>query len=83
MYTADNICKIIEFLIDNIFVQLKGCLFSQVIRISVGRNCAPLLVDLSLFHTRTNFRQHDQNAGTGDLQSYLIYVNLCNRYIDD
>ena len=26
MYTADNICKKIEFLIDNIFVQFGGCL---------------------------------------------------------
>ena len=24
MYTADNICKMIEFLIDNIFVQSEG-----------------------------------------------------------
>ena len=29
MYTADNICKMIEFLIDNIFVQLGGCFFSS------------------------------------------------------
>ena len=27
MYTADNICKIIEFLIDNFFVQFGGHLF--------------------------------------------------------
>ena len=27
MYTADNICKMIEFLINNIFVQFGGCLF--------------------------------------------------------
>ena len=31
MYTADNICKMIEFLIYNIFVQFGGCLFCQVI----------------------------------------------------
>ena len=33
MYTADNICKMIEFLIDNIFVQFGGPLFRQVIGI--------------------------------------------------
>ena len=27
MYTADKICKMIEFLIDNIFVQFEGRLF--------------------------------------------------------
>ena len=43
MYTADNICKMIEFLIDNIFVQFGGRLFHQVIGIPMGINCAPLL----------------------------------------
>ena len=49
MYTADNICKMIEFLIDNIFLQLGGRLFRQVIGIPLGTNCAPLLADLDLF----------------------------------
>ena len=31
MYTADNICQMIKFLIDNIFAQFGGCLFRQVI----------------------------------------------------
>ena len=39
MYTADNICKMIEFLIDNIFVQFGGHLFFQVIGILMGTNC--------------------------------------------
>ena len=30
MYTADNICKIIEILIDNIFVQFGGFLFRHM-----------------------------------------------------
>ena len=36
MYTADNICKMIECLIDNILVQFGGRLFCQVIRNSSG-----------------------------------------------
>ena len=48
MYTADNICKMIEFLIDNIFEQFGGCLFRQVTGIPMGANCAPLLADLFL-----------------------------------
>ena len=55
MYTADNICKMIEFLIDNIFVHFGGCLFCQVIGIPMGTNCAPLLADLFLTHMKTNF----------------------------
>ena len=55
MYTADNICKMIEFLIGNMFVQFGGRLFRLVIGIPVGTNFAPLLADLSFSHMRTNF----------------------------
>ena len=48
MYTADNICKMIESLIVNIFVQFGGCLFRQVTGIPLETNCAPLLADLFL-----------------------------------
>ena len=55
MYTADNICKMIKFLIDNIFVQLGGRLFRQVIGIPMGTNCAPLLADLFLYSYENKF----------------------------
>ena len=48
MYTADNICKMIEFLIDNIFVQFGGRVFRWEIEIPMGTNCAPLLANLFL-----------------------------------
>ena len=38
MYAADNISKMVEFLINNIFLQFGGCLFHQVIGISMGTN---------------------------------------------
>ena len=40
MYTAGNICKMIEFLIDNIFVQFGGRHFCQVLGIPMGTNRA-------------------------------------------
>ena len=49
MYTADNICKMIEVLIDNIFVQFGGCLFCQIIGIPMRTYCAPLLAELFLY----------------------------------
>ena len=49
MYTADDNCKMIEFLIDNIFVQFGGFLFCQIIGILKGTSCDPLLADLSLY----------------------------------
>ena len=49
MYTADDIYKMIEILIDIIFVQFGGYLFRQVIGIPVETNYVPLLADLFLY----------------------------------
>ena len=80
MYTADNICKIIEFLIDNIFVQFVGCLFRQVIGIPVGTNCAPLLADHFLYSYENEFLNNMIRSGHRRLARSF---NLCYRYIDD
>ena len=55
MYTADNICRMIEVLIDNIFVQLGGCLFRQVIEIPMERTVLHYLLTFSFTHMRMNF----------------------------
>ena len=39
-YTANGICKMIEFLVDNIYVRFGGQLFRQIVGIPVGTNCA-------------------------------------------
>ena len=80
MYTADNICKMVEFLIDNIFVQFGECCFRQVIGIPIGTNCAPLLADLFLYSYENEFLDNMIRSGYRRLaRSY----NLCYRYIDD
>ena len=80
MYTADNICKMIEFLIDNIFLQFGGRLFRQVIGILIGTNCAPLLTDLFLYSYENEFLDNMIRSGHRRL---AWSINLCYRYIDD
>ena len=80
MYTADNICKMIEFLIDNIFVQFGACLFHQAIGIPVGTNCAPLLADLFLYSYENEFLDNMNRSGHRRLTRSF---DLCYRYIDD
>ena len=41
----------LEYLIDNIFVEFGGRIFQQTIGIPMRTNCAPLLADL-FFYTR-------------------------------
>ena len=80
MYTADKICKMIEFLIDNIFVQFGWSLFRQVIGIPMGTNCAPLLADLFLYSYENGFLD---NMIKGGHRRLARSFNLCYRYIDD
>ena len=80
MYTADNICKMIEFLIDNIFVQFGGHLFHQIIGIPILTNCAPLLADLFLYSHGNEFLDNMIRSGHRRLARSF---NLCYRYMDD
>ena len=73
MYTADNICKMVNFLIDNIFVQFGGRLFHQVIGIPVGTNCAPLLADLFLYSYENEFPNNMIRGGHRRLARNLCY----------
>ena len=80
MYTAGNICRMIEFLIDNIFVQFRGRLFRQVIGIPMGTNCAPLLADLFLYSYENEFLDNMIRSRHWRLARSF---NLCYRYMDD
>ena len=54
-YTANDICKMTEFLVDNIYVMFVGQLFQQMVGIPMGTNCAPLLADLFLYSYENEF----------------------------
>ena len=54
-YAASDICKMIEFLVDNVYVRFGGQLFRQMVGIPIGRNCAPLLADLFLYSYENKF----------------------------
>ena len=76
MYTADNICKMNEFLI----VQFGGCLSRQVIGIPMRMNCAPLLADLFLYSYENEFLD---NIIRGGHRRLARSFNLCYRCTDD
>ena len=78
--TFDNICRMAEFLIDNIFVQFGGRLFCLVIGIPMGTNCAPLLTDLFVYSYENKFLDNMIRNGPRRLARSF---NLCYRYIDD
>lgn len=79
-YTEENVINMLNFLIDNIFVEFGGRIFQQTIGIPMGTNCAPLLADLFLYSYEAEFIQGLMQKGEKKLaQSF----NFTFRYIDD
>ena len=78
-YSEDGIIKMLEFLIDTIFVVFAGKVFQQTIYIPMGTNCAPLLDDIFLYSYEAEFISL---LSTGKKQLASRF-NLTYRYIDD
>ena len=79
-YTEEDIISMLNFLIDNIFVEFGGIIFQQIIGIPMGTNCAPLLADLFLYSYEADFIQQLQKSGAKrQCQSF----KLTYRYIED
>ena len=75
-----NIQRMIDFLIDNIFVECGGVIFQQVIGIPMGTNCAPLLADLFLYSYEVEFIQTLIKSSERHLAKSFCFTY---RYIDD
>ena len=54
-YTASDICKTTEFLVDYINVRFSRQLFRHTVGIPMGTNCVPLLTDLFLYSYENKF----------------------------
>ena len=79
-YSEDDIIKMLEFLVDNIFVVFAEKVFQQRVGIPIGTNCAPLLADIFLYSYEADFVQSLLSTGKKHLASRF---NLTYRYIDD
>ena len=71
--------RLLNWLIDNIYVTFGDKCFRQVIGIPMGTDCAPFLANLFLFSYEFKWidkqRKHNQ-----DVYKFFRY---CGRYIDD
>ena len=79
-YTVSDICKMIEFLVDNIYVRFGGQLFRQTVRIPIETNCALLLDDLFLYFYENELLDELIKGGKRKLARKF---NLLYRYTDD
>ena len=78
---ANELCDLVNYLIDNIFVKFGTDVFRQTVGIPMGTDCAPLLADLFLHYYEYKFMERlIKTKGT----LYLARkFNKTFRYIDD
>ena len=62
-YNANQMCHMVEFLIDNIFVKSEGHLFRQVIGSPMGTNCAPSLLTSFFYSYESDFLDNMIRSG--------------------
>ncbi len=80
MWTCDEVCKALSFLLNNIYVRFGNAVFRQVIGIPMGTNCAPLVADLFLYCYERDFML----SLSPDTQANIITAfNNTSRYLDD
>ena len=73
-YSDADVIKMLEYLIDNIFVEFGGRIFQQTIGIPMGTNCAPLLADLFLYSYEAEFVQNLLQAGKKHLAQQFSFT---------
>ena len=57
LWSCQKVCEALTFLLDNIYTRFGfgSNLYRQIVGISMGTNCAPLVADLSLFCYERDF----------------------------
>ena len=80
-FTDAEIVQMLDFLIDNIFVEFGGRIFQQTVGIPMGTNCAPLLADLFLYSYEAEFIQNLLKDKKN--KRLAKSFNFTFRYIDD
>ena len=63
IHSDTDVVKMLEYLINNIFVEFGRWIFRQTIGIPMGTNCTPLLDDLFLYSYEAEFIQGLMKAG--------------------
>ena len=53
-----DIIRMVEFLIDNIYVEFGGHVYQQTVGIPMGTNCAPLEPNVFLYSYEADFVHH-------------------------
>ena len=80
LWSCQNVCDALSYLLDNIYIRFGTKLYRQIVGIPMGTNCAPLVADLFLYCYERDFMgslNHDNQADV------IEAFNSTSRYLDD
>lgn len=79
VWTCEDLCNSINFLLNNIYVCFGKIIYKQEIGIPMGTNCAPLIADLFLFCYERDFMLKLSTETQSDV---IDAFNNTSRYLD-
>ena len=84
LWSRQNVCDALSYLPDNLYSKLATKLYSKIVGIPKGTNCAPLVVDLSiLLRKRFHRNQADVTEAFNSTSRYLDdLLNIVNPYFE-
>ena len=77
LWTCQNVCDVLLFLLDNIYIRFGTKLYRQIVCIPMGTNCAPVVADLFLFCYERDFMKNLSSYNQADV---IKAFNLTSRY---
>ena len=80
LWSCQKLCDTLHYLLDYIFIRFGSKLYRQIVGISLGTNCAPLVADKFLFCYETDFMLSLSDNNQTDI---IEAFNSTSRYLDD
>ena len=80
LWSCQNVCKALVYLLDNIFIRFGTKVYRQTIGIPMGTNCAPLVSESFLFCYERDFMKSLSKKNQADI---IEAFNSTSRYLDD
>ena len=79
VWSCQNVCDALSFLLDNIYIRFGTKLYRQCFGILMGTNCAPLVADFFIRYERDIMK----NLSSDNHYDVIKAFNLTSRYLDD
>ena len=81
LWSCQNVCEVLIYLLDNIYIRFGTNLYRQSVGIPMGTNCAPLGADLFLFCYKRDFMKSLSDVKQAEIiEAFNLYLDIWTPY---